>query len=117
QEFQQHTIFLAARLSLLEDGTNFANHRDPTYRTTLVRLRRAIEADRFGFVAQVLAARDGCTAGKCDVVAMLSNAKRVNTNLNEHTYEGLVARNSGRLANTHRTSAPVSAGTGLAFPQ
>src|SRR6266478_3078118 len=110
------TAYVAARLSLLEDGTNFASHRDPTYRTTLARLRRAIEADRFGFVAQVLAARDGCTAGKCDAVAMLSNAKRINSNLNEHTYEGLVARNSAAWSTRNRTGAPVSAGAGLAFP-
>ncbi len=106
------TAYVAARLSLLEDGTNFANHRDPTYRTTLARLRRAIEADRFGFVAQVLAARDGCTAGKCDAVAMLSDAKRVNSNLNEQTYEGLVARNSAAWPTRNRTAAvsmpPVS---------
>src|SRR6266446_4125807 len=107
------TAYVAARLSLLEDGTNFVNHRDPTYRTTLGRLRRAIEADRFGFVAQVLAARDGCTAGKCDAVAMLSDAKRVNSNLNEHTYEGLVARNSAAWSTRNRAGAPTAA---LAFP-
>ena len=106
------TAYMAARLSLLEDGTNFANHRDPTYRTTLGRLRRAIEADRFGFVAQVLAARDGCTAGKCDAVAMLSNAKRINSNLNEHAYEGLVARNSAAWSTRNRTGEPASAVSG-----
>jgi hypothetical protein len=110
------TAYVAARLSLLEDGTNFANRRDPTYRTTLVLLRRAIEADRFGFVAQVLAARDGCTAGKCDALAMLSDAKRVNSNLNEHTYEGLVARNSAAWSTRDHAGAPASVAPGLTFP-
>jgi hypothetical protein len=106
------TAYVAARMALLEDGTSFANHRDPTYRTSLVRLRRAIEADRFGFVAQVLAARDGCTAAKCDALALLSDAKRVNSNLNEHTYEGLVARNSAVWSARDRAGAPVSAAVG-----
>jgi hypothetical protein len=110
------TTYVAARIALLEDGTNFANHRDPTYQTSLVRLRRAIEADRFGFVAQVLAARDGCTAAKCDALALLSDAKRVNSNLNEHTYEGLVARNSAAWSTRNRSGEPASAGAGFSFP-
>jgi hypothetical protein len=64
----------------------------------------------------VLAARDGCTAGKCDAVAMLSDAKRINSNLNEHTYEGLVARNSADWPTRNRTGPPASAGAALAFP-
>jgi hypothetical protein len=106
------TAYVAARVALLEDGTNFANHRDPTYQASLVRLRRAIEADRFGFVAQVLATRDGCTAAKCDALAMLSDAKRVNSNFNEHTYEGLVARNSVAWSARDRAGAPASAAVG-----
>jgi hypothetical protein len=110
------TAYVAARVALLEDGTNFANHRDPTYQASLVRLRRAIEADRFGFVAQVLATRDGCTAAKCDALAMLSDAKRVNSNFNEHTYEGLVARNSVAWSARDRAGAPASAAAGSTFP-
>jgi hypothetical protein len=110
------TAYVAARLSLLEDGTNFANRRDPTFRTTLVRLRRAIEADRFGFVAQVLATRDGCTTAKCDVLAMLSDAKRVNSNLNERTYEALVARNSAAWSSRDRAGATASAAAGSPPP-
>jgi hypothetical protein len=43
---------------------------------------------------------------------MLSDAKRVNSNLNEHTYEGLVARNSAAWSARDRAGAPASAAVG-----
>ncbi len=54
--------YMAARLTLLADGLAFARHDDPDFAATLAGLRRAIELDRFGIAAHVLAMRDGCTA-------------------------------------------------------
>ena len=45
--------YVKARLSLLSDGLDFARRSEVTYEDRLAELRRAIEADRFGFVAQI----------------------------------------------------------------
>src|SRR5437762_2620109 len=61
-------------------------------RASTARLRRAIEADRFGMVAQVLAERDGCTPDRCAALALLHDASRVSTNLAERPFEAFVKR-------------------------
>jgi hypothetical protein len=110
------TAFVGARLSLLIDGLDFANRIDPNYENALVGLRRGIEADRFGFVAQVLASRDGCTPGKCDTFQWLRDATRIRANLNERTFESLVARNSSGWPARTRSTTPVAAAPAAAPP-
>jgi hypothetical protein len=102
-------VYVGARLSLLAEGFSFAARADAGYETSLAGLRRAAEADRFGFVAQVLATRDGCTAEKCPLFAWLNDAERVRANLNDHTFEGLIARNSANWSQQGRAPAPVAA--------
>ena len=46
--------YVDARLALLADGLDLAA-RDPRYAASIERLRRAIESDRYGLVAHVLA--------------------------------------------------------------
>jgi hypothetical protein len=86
------SVFVAAQLALLSDAVDYINRADATYTPAIVGLRRAIETDRFGLVAQVLATRDGCTAAKCTQLAMLSDATRVSDHLKDGTFDGLVAR-------------------------
>jgi hypothetical protein len=57
-------------------------------------LRRAIERDRYGLVAQVLVARDGCTQFDCAAFRSLSDQQHVATNMDAHLYDGLIARYS-----------------------
>jgi hypothetical protein len=101
--------YVNARLSLLTDGLNFASRRDAGYESTLVALRRAIEADRFGFVAQVLATREGCTFAKCDALALLRDADRIRSNLNGRTFDELVARNASNWPQRGRSETPIAA--------
>src|SRR5437868_2554120 len=54
--------YISARLSFLADGLDYARRIDAGYENRLAGLRRAVEADRYGLVAHVLATRDGCTA-------------------------------------------------------
>ncbi|HEY7665603.1 MAG TPA: hypothetical protein VH934_21000 [Xanthobacteraceae bacterium] len=54
------------------------------------RLRRALEADRFGIVAHVLAARDDCTVERCDAFALLQDKSRISVNLAERPFESYV---------------------------
>jgi hypothetical protein len=55
-------------------------------------LRRSVEHDRYGLMAQVLVVRDHCTAFDCAAFRSLTDRDRVSSNIEEHTYDGLVAR-------------------------
>jgi hypothetical protein len=55
-------------------------------------LRKALEHDRYGLVAQVLVARDGCTQFDCAAFRSLTDQQQVAANMDAHLYEQLVAR-------------------------
>jgi hypothetical protein len=57
-------------------------------------LRRAVEHDRYGLMAEVLVVRDHCTPFDCAAFKSLTDRDRVASNIGERTYEGLVARYS-----------------------
>jgi hypothetical protein len=63
--------------------------RDPGYQGSIERMRRALETDRFGLVAQVLASR-GCTADNCPAFGLLRDPARVIANLNERAFDANV---------------------------
>jgi hypothetical protein len=86
------TVYVASQLALLSDAVDYINRTDSGYSPAIAGLRRAVESDRFGIVAQVLATRGGCTAAKCTQLAMLSDATRVSDHLKDGTFDGLVAR-------------------------
>lgn len=86
--------YVAAQLALFADVSEFARRSNVDMETMLAVLRRAIETDRFGLVAHVLATRDGCTVAECPAVALLQDARRVNANLAKRTYQFYVARHS-----------------------
>lgn len=56
-------------------------------------LRRAIERDRYGLVAQVLKTREGCTlSSSCPFFQSLTNSGQISSNMSENLYEGFVGR-------------------------
>src|SRR5262249_14600043 len=55
-------------------------------------LRRALEHDRYGLVAQVLVARDNCTPFDCAAFRSLTDQQQVVANMDAHAYDGLIAR-------------------------
>jgi hypothetical protein len=111
------TALVAARWSLLGRAVDYAK-RDPNFDARLDGLRRSLQADRYGFLAQVLVTREGCTVTRCDGLERLSDPTRVRANLAERTFENLVARNAVAWAN--RTHPPVAAtiapGANVNFP-
>jgi hypothetical protein len=107
------TALVAARWSLLARAAEHAR-RDPGYDARLDGLRRSLQADRYGFLAQVLSTREGCTASRCDGLDRLSDPTRVRANLAERTFESLVARNVVAWAN--RVHMPAAAAAPVATP-
>jgi hypothetical protein len=57
-------------------------------------LRHAVEHDRYGLMAQVLVVRDHCTPSDCAAFKSLADRSRISSNIEEHTYDGLVGRYS-----------------------
>jgi len=86
--------YVAAQLRLFADISGFVQRGHTEMEPVLEGLRRAIESDRYGLVAHVLATRDGCTIEQCPAAALLRDAKRVNTNLAQRTYDFYVTRHS-----------------------
>ena len=94
-------------------------------------LRKALERDRYGLVAQVLVARDGCTQFDCAVFRSLTDQQQVAANMDAHLYDMLVARYapawnapaaaaglppSGALAGGLSTTMPTGKPTNAEFP-
>ena len=83
--------YTAARLTLLAD---IAVHirAGGNVDSILPLLRRALEADRFGFVAHMLAIRDGCTSSRCEALALLRDPEQVRANLSAQTFDRYLNR-------------------------
>jgi hypothetical protein len=86
--------YVSAQLTLLADLTAHIGRPGTSIPPALVNLRRAIETDRFGLVARVLAVRDGCTADACPAFALVHDSSRIIANLSDHTYDLYVTRHS-----------------------
>ncbi|MET4067378.1 hypothetical protein ABID58_002167 [Bradyrhizobium sp. S3.2.6] len=55
-------------------------------------LRKSLERDRYGLVAQVLVVRDGCTQFDCAAFRSLTDQQQVAAHMDAHLYDMLVAR-------------------------
>ena len=55
-------------------------------------LRRAVEHDRYGLMAQALLARDHCTPFQCAAFRALTDPQQIVSNMNDRVYDGLIAR-------------------------
>ena len=55
-------------------------------------LRRAVERDRYGLMAYVLAVRDHCTPSACAAFRSLTDNHQIVANMNERVYDALIAR-------------------------
>ena len=83
-----HMAAMITRLTSLGDAATAQRTMTPETRA----LRRAIEHDRYGLVAQVLLARERCTPMECPAYRSLTDNHQIITNMDEHTYDALVAR-------------------------
>lgn len=102
--------YSAARLALLSDGMKFASRRDPAFDSTFDHMRRALEQDRFGVVANVLMVNNGCTVERCEAFALLRDATRVKANIRAKTFDTLVARHAPNWHAAPRSGAAMTDG-------
>jgi hypothetical protein len=107
--------YVAAQLSLLATARELGRHGETA--PGMLALRRAVEADRFGVVAHVLAVRDGCAPDQCSAFAWLGDTSRIKVNLAERPFDARIntyaaswpAAGSRALASTPPSPAPSAA--------
>jgi hypothetical protein len=97
--------YAAARLALLEE----ANATQPAALTAMAAARRAVELDRYGIVAHVLATRDGCTAEQCAAFAWLRDTAALKANLKAQAYDQYVSRYAAAWNKEPEKQVPVAA--------
>lgn len=101
-------VFYAAaqlnRLTALGDAA--AANREMT--PHLAALRRAVERDRYGIFAYVLASRDNCQPEQCAAYAAMTDHNQVAANMNDLIYEGLVSRYAPSWNATPASSAQAA---------
>jgi hypothetical protein len=91
QSTAKAVAFVTARLSLLADV--FASARgDEEFLAAFATGRRAIELDRYGLAAHVLAVRDGCTTERCAAFVMFRDTAALKSNLKVSAFDNYVAR-------------------------
>jgi hypothetical protein len=91
QSTARAVAFVTARLSLLADV--FASARgDENFLAAFATGRRAIELDRYGIAAHVLAVRDGCTTERCAAFTMFRDTAALKANLKVSAFDNYVAR-------------------------
>ena len=78
------------RLTALGDAAT----AEQSLTTDMKVLRKALEHDRYGLVAQVLVVRDGCTQFDCAAFRSLTDQQQVAANMDSHLYDTLVARHA-----------------------
>jgi hypothetical protein len=82
------------RISYLADALHFASARDAGYLNRIEPLRKAIEADPYGFVAYVLANEHNCTLEACERFKLLRDPARVKENLRVRRFEAFMVKHS-----------------------
>jgi len=117
--------YVTAQLSLLGEGSEYERRSGTNFESALGGLRHAVETDRFGIVAHVLADRDSCTAERCSAFALLRDSGQVADNLNGRKYDTVVLRHASEwlqsalslvAANTSAPSPQSSAPPAVALP-
>jgi hypothetical protein len=73
-------------------------------------VRRAVERDRYGLMAQALVARDHCTLSECPAFRVMTDTHQIVANMDQRMYDGLVSR----YAPSWNAPAPAGAVAALA---
>ena len=77
-----------SRLTALGDVNAAERSMTPELRA----LRRTVERDRYGLVAQALQARDRCTPTQCAAFRAVTDSRQIVLNMEEHAFDTLVTR-------------------------
>ena len=82
-----YTASLITRLTALGDVAAAKAGMTPE----LLAMRRALERDRYGMVAQVLMVREGCTGIQCAAFRSFADSRQISINMTERNYDAMVS--------------------------
>ena len=91
QSTARAVAYVTARLALLANAFAIARG-DDEFLAAFATGRRAVELDRYGIAAHVLALRDGCTTERCAAFAMFRDTATLKANLKVRAFDTYVAR-------------------------
>jgi hypothetical protein len=100
--------YMAARLNLLADAQAFAKTGDGAVLDAFASARRALELDRYGLTAHVLATRDSCTAEQCAAFAWFRDTAVLKANLKADAFDSYVSRYSAAWNKESEKQTPVA---------
>jgi hypothetical protein len=98
--------YVTARLSLLRDALSLG---DDELEPMVAGLRRALELDRYGIAAHVLANRDGCNVETCAAFAWAGDPTALKANLKARAFDGYVQRYEDAWKNEGEAKSPAVA--------
>jgi hypothetical protein len=105
-------VYTTARFDLLMSAKRYSGPRTAQFDQVINALQRSLQQDPFGLTANTLVLRTGCTAERCDAIAMFAEQARVRETIRQKTYQATVARHSANW----RTSAPAAAAPAVSSP-
>jgi len=107
--------YTAAQISRLTSFGNAAS-ANKVMTPELNALRRSIERDRYGLVAQVLTSRENCSlSAPCPFFQSLTNSAQISSNMSENLYGGFVGRYASAWGAAPAVAvAPVAAPSAVA---
>jgi hypothetical protein len=95
------------RLAFLSDALEFAK-RDPSYAARIESLRKATEADAYGFVAYVMSLDPRCSADSCEQFALLRDSTRVRDNWRVRRFEAFMVKHGPAWREAAPAPAPIT---------
>jgi hypothetical protein len=108
--------YVTARLSLLAEVSAVAQRGDRDLLAVFANARRAIELDRYGIAAHILAVRDGCTAERCAAFSMLQDTGALKANLKVSAFDTYVARYASGWSKSEPTDERAPQASGASLP-
>ena len=85
-------LFTASQFDLLIATIHYRGPRPRSFNEMTISLQTWLQQDPFGLTANLLMQREGCTAEKCGIIAVMFDPSRVWENIRQKTFEANVAR-------------------------
>ena len=84
--------YTAALFAFATDVQKIFGHRNSQFDRDFERVRRVLEQDRFGLLANYFAVQEGCSFDRCDLLVLLRDPTKVQANLEQRTFDSHVSR-------------------------
>ncbi len=107
------TSYVAERIKVFEIAHALAKAGDTQVLAGLGHERQALERDRFGIAAHVLARRYGCSAENCAALRLFKDSRTLKADLEARPFDTLVAKYEGVWDKAGEPRAPVAEVSGV----